>query len=62
MMDSAKRILIVDDEKPIREVLSAALKDDGYLVETAFDGESGLEMMTSITIITSHHLIISPGS
>ncbi len=44
-MDSAKRILIVDDEKPIREVLSAALKDDGYLVETAFDGESGLEMM-----------------
>jgi len=41
----SKRILIVDDEKPIRDVLSAALKDDGYGVETAFDGESGLEMM-----------------
>ncbi len=45
MLESAKRILIVDDEKPIRDVLSAALRDDGYLVETAFDGESGLEMM-----------------
>lgn len=45
MVESQKRILIVDDEKPIRDVLSAALKDDGYLVETAFDGESGLEMM-----------------
>lgn len=44
-MDSVRRILIVDDEKPIRDVLSAALKDDGYAVETAFDGESGLEMM-----------------
>ncbi len=45
MIDSAKRILIVDDEKPIRDVLAAALRDDGYTVETAFDGESGLEMM-----------------
>lgn len=45
MIMNPKRILIVDDEKPIRETLSAALKDDGFLVETAFDGESGLEMM-----------------
>lgn len=45
MIESPKRILVVDDEKPIRDVLSAALRDDGYVVETAFDGESGLEMM-----------------
>lgn len=45
MIESPRRILIVDDEKPIRDVLSASLRDDGYQVETAFDGESGLEMM-----------------
>lgn len=39
------RVLIVDDEKPIREVLSAALADEGYLVEVAEDGPSGLEMI-----------------
>ncbi|MCB0368774.1 MAG: response regulator, partial [Bdellovibrionales bacterium] len=36
------KILIIDDEKPIREVLSASLKDEGYVVDTAKDGEEGL--------------------
>lgn len=36
------RILIIDDELPIREVLSASLKDEGYQVATAQDGETGL--------------------
>lgn len=39
------RILIVDDESPIREVLSATLKDEGYQVMTAHDGDSGLRAM-----------------
>ncbi|PWU13835.1 MAG: Fis family transcriptional regulator [Bdellovibrio sp.] len=39
------RILIIDDEAPIREVLSATLKDEGYQVQTAHDGESGLRML-----------------
>lgn len=39
------RILIVDDESPIREVLAATLKDEGYQVVTAHDGESGLRAM-----------------
>jgi len=39
----ATRILIIDDEGPIREVLSESLKDEGYQVATAFDGESGLK-------------------
>lgn len=39
------RILIVDDESPIREVLAATLKDEGYQVMTAHDGESGLRAM-----------------
>lgn len=36
------KILIIDDEPPIREVLSASLKDEGYQVKTAPDGEAGL--------------------
>lgn len=37
------RILIIDDEAPIRQVLSESLKDEGYVVETAQDGEAGIE-------------------
>lgn len=39
------KILIVDDELPIREVLSATLRDEGYQVAVAQDGESGLKAM-----------------
>ena len=37
------RILVIDDEEAIRGVLSASLKDEGYEVMTAHDGESGLK-------------------
>jgi two-component system nitrogen regulation response regulator NtrX len=37
------KILIIDDEAPIRDVLSASLKDENFNVETARDGESGLQ-------------------
>jgi two-component system nitrogen regulation response regulator NtrX len=36
-------ILIVDDERGIRESLGALLKDEGYVVETAASGEECLE-------------------
>jgi two-component system nitrogen regulation response regulator NtrX len=39
------KVLIVDDEGPIRQVLSATLQDEGYEVRTAENGESGLAMM-----------------
>tara|TARA_B110001454_G_scaffold16046_1_gene14388 strand:- start:35929 stop:37275 length:1347 start_codon:yes stop_codon:yes gene_type:complete len=39
------KILIVDDEKPIRDVLSASLRDEGYQVDTAANGEEGLMKM-----------------
>lgn len=45
-MNSVK-VLVVDDEGPIREVLSDSLRDDGYLVETASDGESALKKFES---------------
>jgi two-component system, NtrC family, nitrogen regulation response regulator NtrX len=38
----SSKILIIDDEKPICDVLSASLRDDGYRTETAGDGEKGL--------------------
>jgi two-component system nitrogen regulation response regulator NtrX len=39
------KILIIDDEAPIRDVMSASLKDEGYEVDVAFDGESGLKKL-----------------
>jgi len=37
------RILIVDDEKPIRDSLKIVLADEGYAAEVAGDGEEALE-------------------
>lgn len=42
---SAIKILVVDDEAPIREVLSASLMDEGYPVKCARSGDEGLRMM-----------------
>lgn len=39
------KILIIDDESAIRDVLSASLKDDGYEVEVARDGLRGLDQI-----------------
>ncbi len=44
-MNKNAKILIVDDELPIREVLSATLKDENHTVFTASDGESGIKAM-----------------
>ncbi len=38
------RILIIDDEPGIRETLRAVLEDEGFTVETADSGLSGLEL------------------
>jgi two-component system, NtrC family, response regulator HydG len=37
-----ERILIIDDELPMREVLKEILELEGYAVETASDGNEGL--------------------
>lgn len=37
------KVLIIDDEQPIREVLAASLQDEDYLVEVASNGEEGIE-------------------
>lgn len=40
-----KRILIIDDDTYIRELYEEVLKDAGYTVETATNGEQGLEKL-----------------
>ena len=36
------RILLVEDEAPLRETLAARLKRDGFAVDAAQDGEEGI--------------------
>ncbi|AFY02642.1 sigma-54-dependent transcriptional regulator [Bdellovibrio bacteriovorus] len=42
------KILIIDDEAPIRDVLSASLRDEGYQVSLAHDGESGIQAIRDV--------------
>ncbi len=38
------RILIVEDEKPLADVIKQGLREEGYAVDVAYDGEDGLFM------------------
>ncbi|MCR8969553.1 response regulator YycF [Facklamia sp. 7083-14-GEN3] len=38
-----KLILVVDDEKPISDIITFNLKNEGFEVETAYDGEEAIE-------------------
>lgn len=40
---ASARILVIDDERSILDLVSAYLKEEGYQVLTASDGESGLK-------------------
>ena len=42
---STKRILVVDDEPTIREVISEALREAGYVVDSAANGADALREM-----------------
>ncbi|MHB8093104.1 MAG: response regulator [Syntrophales bacterium] len=46
-MERRKRILVVDDEAPIRRVLELKLKNGGYEVFLAEDGEAALRIIES---------------
>ena len=41
------RVLVVDDEPIVREVLSRYLRFEGFQVETAADGQAALEAFES---------------
>ncbi len=38
-----EKILVIDDESPIREVLTASLADEGYIIDSAENAEVGLK-------------------
>jgi two-component system, cell cycle response regulator CpdR len=40
------RVLIAEDEQPVRELLVRALSQDGHEVEAAADGAAALEMLS----------------
>lgn len=42
------RILVVDDDKPLRRILKATLQTEGYRIFEAFNGESALEASISV--------------
>ena len=42
-MSDRKRILIVDDEKDLVDILKARLEIEGYEILAAYDGQEGLE-------------------
>ena len=43
--ENAHRILIIDDEAGIRESLEVLLSLEGYTIDTAPDGEAGLNAL-----------------
>lgn len=44
----AKKILVVDDEKPIADILQFNLKKDGYEVFCAYNGDEALELVEEV--------------
>src|SRR2546425_5174418 len=47
-MSVPKRILIVDDDPEVHQLLAAALHDDGRRIESAFDGLEGLRRVEAV--------------
>ena len=44
---SAKRILIIEDERPLAHALELKMKHEGYEVEVAYSGNEGLQKALS---------------
>ncbi|MMZ54176.1 Transcriptional regulatory protein SrrA [compost metagenome] len=49
-----KRILIIDDEAPMRELLNLYLKAEGYTTEEASEGRSAIKKLKQ----TNYHLVL----
>ena len=45
MVDTVKKVLVIDDEDNMRHMLSILLTGQGYAVETASDGLAGLKLL-----------------
>ena len=55
-----KKILVVDDEKPISDIVKFSLSKEGFEVITAFDGEEGLAAFHEKKIRFSHFDLMLP--
>jgi two-component system NtrC family sensor kinase len=53
---TTKRVLVVDDQTPVRELVAAVLAADGHAVETARDGADALRILDGQP---SYDLIVS---
>ena len=40
-----RKVLVVDDEKPISDIIRFNLTKEGYIIITAFDGDEALQQM-----------------
>ena len=50
-----KRVLVVDDEEPIRLTVAEALEDEGYAVATA---ENGAEALVQVRATRPHGIVL----
>jgi len=58
------KILVVDDENYMREIVRRALENNGFLVEEAADGKAALQMIRRYpydVIVTDLRMPGSPG-
>lgn len=44
-MERKRRILVIDDEQEVLDMLQNMLEDEGYEVDVAVDGETGMDLM-----------------
>lgn len=56
-----KRILVVDDEKPMRDILELTLSCEGYAVLTAANGNEAMELARSMPFDLVITDIMMPG-
>jgi len=56
-----KKILVVDDEESIRNILDEAFSKDGYIVQTAEDAEKAMDILRKENIMVMYLDLKLPG-